>query len=208
MYSYQPVTATTLLDAAGWPALAGVRQNEEETLSLRLLTLANPTYEAIASNLMAQWAALGIEVELLTAVDLSQLRTILNERAYDVALVEINPPGDPDLYDFWSQEAMISGQNYAGWNNRRASEALEAARQTWPVAERRPFYDTFLRLYDTDLPALTLFQHVYTFAVNGSVNGVTIGRIDSPRDRYQTFADWFMLYQDVTVACPAGTADS
>jgi peptide/nickel transport system substrate-binding protein len=208
MYSYQPVTATTLLDAAGWPALAGVRQNEEETLSLRLLTLANPTYEAIASNLMAQWAALGIEVELLTAVDLSQLRTILNERAYDVALVEINPPGDPDLYDFWSQEAMISGQNYAGWNNRRASEALEAARQTWPVAERRPFYDTFLRLYDTDLPALTLFQHVYTFAVNGSVNGVTIGRIDSPRDRYQTFADWFMLYQDVTVACPAESADS
>ena len=34
--------------------------------------------------------------------------------------VEIAPPSDPDLYDFWSQEAMVRGQNFPGWNNRRA----------------------------------------------------------------------------------------
>ncbi len=35
----------------------------------------------------------------------------------------------------------------------------------WAIEERRPFYDTFLRYYNEDLPELTLFQHVYTYAV-------------------------------------------
>ena len=97
---------------------------------------------------------------------------------------------------------MIRGQNFAGWNNRRASEALEAARQLWAVDERRPFYDTFLRLYNSDLPALTLFQHVYTYGVSDTVTNLEIGRIDSSRDRYQTFANWYTLTQEVPVPCP------
>ena len=97
---------------------------------------------------------------------------------------------------------MIRGQNFAGWNNRRASEALEAARQLWAVDERRPFYDTFLRLYNSDLPTLTLFQHIYTYNISDTVTNLEIGRIDSSRDRYQTFANWYTLTQEVPVPCP------
>ena len=203
-YSYQPVTATNLLETAGWilPAGATTRQQGEESLNLRLLVLDNPTHRALAQIITSQWAGLGITAELLTANDVAALRSALIERSFDVALVEINPPGDPDLYDFWSQEAIVRGQNFAGWNNRRASEALEAARQIWGVGERRPYYDTFLRLYNSDLPALTLFQHVYTYGVNEAVHGVEIGRIDSSRDRYQTFANWYTLTREVAVACP------
>lgn len=203
-YSYQPVTATNLLESEGWtlPAGSSTRQQGEASLTLRLLVLNNPSHRALAQTLASQWAALGITANVQVADNLSSLRTALTERDYDVALLEINPPGDPDLYDFWSQEAIIRGQNFAGWNNRRASEALEAARQLWDVAERRPFYDTFLRLYNSDLPALTLFQHVYTYGVSDVVNGLEIGRIDNSRDRYQTFANWYTLTQEVPSACP------
>lgn len=208
-YSYQPVTATSLLDAAGWtlPAGATMRQQNEERLSLRLLVLDNPTHHALAQTIASQWASLGVAAEMLLVSDVNALRTALSERSFDVALVEINPPGDPDLYDFWSQEAIVRGQNFAGWNNRRASEALEAARQIWDVGQRRPYYDTFLRLYNSDLPALTLFQHVYTYGVSDDVKGVEIGRIDSSRDRYQTFADWYSLTREVAVACPPGSEE-
>ena len=97
---------------------------------------------------------------------------------------------------------MVRGQNYAGWNNRRASESLESARQLWSVAERRPFYDTFLRLFDNDLPAFSLYQHVHTYAVRSEVEKLDIGQIRTPRDRYHTLADWFMLYENVVIACP------
>ena len=203
-YSYQPITATNLLESDGWTLTEGnnIRTKGEESLTLRLLVLDNSAHRALAQTLASQWATQGIQTELQIADNLHSLRTALTERNFDVGLLEINPPGDPDLYDFWSQEAIIRGQNFSGWNNRRASEALEAARQTWGVAERRPFYDTFLRLYNNDLPALTLFQHVYTYGVSDEVNGVEIGRIDNSRDRYQTFANWYTLTQETPSACP------
>ncbi len=127
---------------------------------------------------------------------------MLAARDFDVALVEIAAGSDPDLYDFWSQEAIVRGQNYGGWNNRRASEALENGRKLWNRDERRPFYATFLRQFNNDLPAITLYQHVYTYALSQDVNQVEIGQISHPRDRYQNFADWFLLYRSVTISCP------
>ena len=206
-YPTSVVTATNLLAANGWnlPEGATIRQQEGQPLTLQLLALDTPTYRLLAEAIGEQWSVLGIGVQLSLASNLPDLRQQLAERDFDAALVDVRPPRDPDLYDFWSQEAIIRGQNFAGWNNRRASEALEQARQTWGQAERRPFYDTFLRLYDTDLPALTLFQHVYVYGLSEEVNEAEIGRIHTPRDRYKTMADWFLLYRDVTVACPEGS---
>ena len=203
-YPADTITATNLLEANGWaqPEGATIRQNADNSLALRLLALDTPTQRLLAEAIGQQWAALGVGVEVTMAADLLQLRQQLADRQFDVALVDVRPPRDPDLYDFWSQEAIIRGQNFAGWNNRRASEALEQGRQTWGQVNRRPFYDTFLRLYDTDLPALTLFQHVYVYGLSDGVNEAEIGRINHPRDRYKTMANWFLLYRDVTVSCP------
>lgn len=207
-YATNPVSATLGLEAAGWtlPAGATVRQQEGEPLTLRLAALNNPTQRGLAETLAAQWAQVGVAPQLSFFSTAGDLRQALAEGAFDVALVDVAPPGDPDLYDFWSQEAIVRGQNFGGWNRRRASEALESGRQVWGVAERRPYYQSFLRLYDQDLPALTLYQHVYTYALSGDVNRAEIGRIDHPRDRYATLSDWFLLYRDVTVACPAPEA--
>lgn len=202
-YSYEPLTATTLLDGAGWviPAGSTIRQKEGTPFTLRLLFLDTALNQALAANIAGQWVAVGLRVELLPSGRDDYLAALTN-RAYDVALLEMAPAGDPDLYAFWSQEAIVRGQNYSGWNNRRASEALEQARQLWPVEERRPFYDLFLHYFDQDLPALTLYQQIYTYALSPAVNEVEIGRIDSPRDRYATLANWFLLYRDITVGCP------
>lgn len=203
IFSSQPISATTTLDAAGWTLAEGdtIRRNGDDAMVLRFLVYDGPTNRALAEAIVEAWTELGVAPQLLFFSDWRDYRRLLRERQFDVALVEVTPPGDPDRYDFWSQEAIVRGQNYAGWNRRRASEALESGRQVWSVEERRPFYDSFLRYYDEDLPELTLFQHVYTYAVNESVEGVEIGRIDNPRDRYLSLTDWILLYRDVTVAC-------
>ncbi|MCA9918637.1 MAG: hypothetical protein KC445_11835, partial [Anaerolineales bacterium] len=76
-------------------------------------------------------------------------------------------------------------------------------RQVWGVGERRPSYNTFLSIFADQVPAVTLYQHVYTYALSSDVNQAEVGPIYEPRDRYQTFASWFLLYRDITISCPA-----
>jgi peptide/nickel transport system substrate-binding protein len=203
-YVYDPVTATARLDTAGWllPEGQNVRQNGEQPLNLRLLTLETEPYRSLAAVIAEQWTAVNINTTITTTATTAALREALTAGAFDVALIDVAPTADPDLYDFWSQEALVRGQNYGRWNNRPASEALEAGRQVWAEGERRPYYDTFLRLFDSGLPALTLYQHIHTYALNGEVNEAEVGYLHSPRDRYTTFANWFLLYRDVTISCP------
>ncbi len=209
-YVHDPLTATARLTAAGWvlPEGQNVRQNGDQPLVVRLLTLDAEPYRALAQNLQAQWTAVNVNTLIITVPSAMALRESLTSGEFDVALIDVIPPTDPDLYDFWSQEALVRGQNYARWNNRRASEALEGGRQVWAVDERRPYYDTFLRLFDAQLPALTLYQHVTTYALNSDVKQVEVNLLQTPRDRYVTFAQWFLLYRDVTVSCPLPTPQS
>lgn len=205
-YSHQPETASSLLDAAGWVG-PGVRMREGTPLTLRMIALDQPEYRAVAEEIVRQWMAIGVDAQLTLLPDIDAMRLTLSRRHYDVAVVEIAPPNDPDLYNFWSQEAMVRGQNFAGWNNRRASEALESARQIYPRNERAPYYEAFLRQFDGDLPALTLYQHVNTYVLSDTVRDAEIGRIWHPRDRFNSFASWFINYRDVTVNCPGDGAN-
>jgi peptide/nickel transport system substrate-binding protein len=202
-YTYQLDQAASRLNDEGWILQEGanLRQKEGDTLSLRLLIGDTPQQLAIAAELARQWAELGVNIEL-KPVNPSRLQAELGTIEFDVALLDVEPLGDPDLYDFWSQEAIVRGQNYSGWNNRRASEALETARNLLLPEERRPYYEAFLRYLDEDLPALTLFQYVDTYGISETVHELSIGLINVPRDRYKTFDEWFLLFKDVSVACP------
>jgi peptide/nickel transport system substrate-binding protein len=203
-YTYDSAAAGARLDGAGWtrPEGEATRFRDGEGLTLRLLVSDEGAHQALANEIAKQWAEVGIQGELVV-VPVSEMRAALTQRQFDVALVDVEPPGDPDLYDFWSQEAIVAGQNFGAWDHRWASEALEAGRQLAAVEERQPYYDAFMRFYDEELPALTLFQHVYTYGISESVNDVEIGPIFSPRDRYETLSQWFLVYRDIAVDCPA-----
>lgn len=205
-YTHQPETAAALLDGAGWVG-GGIRAREGVALTLRLLALDRAEHRGLAEEIARQWQANGIDAQLTLVPDVDALRQTLSERNFDIALVEITPPDDPDLYDFWSQEATVRGQNFGGWNNRRASEALEVGRQIFPPAERAPYYEAFQRQFDGDLPALTLFQHVDAYVLRDDVQGAEIGLVWQPRDRFQTMAAWFLNYRDVAVSCPTEAAN-
>ena len=202
-YTYQPETATALLDTAGWTAGEGGRRAREGApLVLRVIALEQAEQRAVAEEVVRQWSALGIDAQLTLAADLPALHQLLDSRGFDAALLEIAPAADPDLYDFWSQEAIVRGQNFAAWNNRRASEALEAARQTLPQNERAVYYEAFLRQFDADLPALPLYRHVTSYVLSDTVQKAEIGRLDEPRDRFATWPAWFLNFREITVSCP------
>lgn len=201
-YPHDPALASTLLSTLGWELESGneYRSNASQQLDFQLLFADNEQMRATAIDIAAQWADIGVNTILVPTL-VEELSDRLEEGGFDIALVEVEPTSDPDLYDFWSQEAIVRGQNYGGWNNRRASEALESARQLHSPADRKPYYEIFLNIFDEELPALTLFQHVRSYGISSAVEEVDIGNFNSSREIYESFAKWFFFYREVAVAC-------
>ncbi|GMQ78940.1 MAG: peptide-binding protein [Anaerolineae bacterium] len=202
-YAYDPAQSSTLLSTLGWEWVSGneYRSNSSQQLDFQLLFADNDRMRTIAKDIAAQWADIGVNT-ILVPTPGGEFTDRLKEGKFDIALVEVEPTSDPDLYDFWSQEAIVRGQNFGGWNNRRASEALESARQLNSPADRKPYYEVFLNIFNEELPALTLFQYVRSYGISSTVEEVDIGQFNSPREIYESFAKWFFFYREVAVACP------
>jgi peptide/nickel transport system substrate-binding protein len=195
--AYDPIEAKALfdstdvtLDDAGEVYLtdAGLE------IALDLMHPDTPQHEAMAALIASDWEALGIEVTL-DPRPYGEVLDALENRAYETALVEINltRSPDPDPYPFWGQAQMKSGQNYAEWDNRSASEFLEQARMTVDLAERERLYRNFQVLFMQELPSLPLVYPVYTYAITGDINGVRLGPIFDPGDRFNNVHEWFIL---------------
>ena len=122
------------------------------------------------------------------------LRDYLEPRTYDAALVDLTIAGspDPDPYPFWHQAMITGGQNYAKWDDRRASEYLERARVTPDRFERTRLYRNFQVHFARELPALPLFYPMYSYAVKNEVLGIQLGPIFEPSDRFSTVLEWFL----------------
>jgi len=194
---YDPTVAKTLFNSTG------VTLDEEESVWLSEaglpieLTLLHPdttTHAQIAQLIKEDWEVLGINVTLESKPYESVLED-LSLRNYETALVDINytRSPDPDPYPFWGQAQIQSGQNYAEWDNRSASEFLEQARMTADIGERERLYRNFQVLFMRELPSLPLFYTVYTYAVTEDLKDINLGPLFEPSDRFNNVHDWYIL---------------
>ena len=104
---------------------------------------------------------------------------------------------DPDPYSFWHQTEIESGQNYSGYDNRTMSEILEQARITSSRAARAKLYRAFQARFLDETPAVLLYHPVYSYVVSKSVNGVQLGPLLQPADRFHTIDDWYIVIRRV-----------
>jgi peptide/nickel transport system substrate-binding protein len=209
---FDPTQAQRLFEATG------VTFDEEEGRFLSdsglemALTLIHPNTERhnqMAEIIQAGWEAMGIDVTLV-AKPYDQVLQDLDNRAYETALVDINltRSPDPDPYPFWGQAQVQSGQNYADWDNRSASEFLEQARMTVDFGERERLYRNFQVLFMREMPSLPLLYTTYTYAISNDINGVSLGPIFEPGDRFNNVHTWFILTGRDAVVAPTDENES
>jgi peptide/nickel transport system substrate-binding protein len=198
-FEYDPETAIQILRSAGYtiPASGGsVRTNDEgQALSFELVYPEGNNFDPLAQAIAGDWAQLGVEANLV-AVDPDELMAgYLDPRTYEAALVDINltHSPDPDPYPFWDQAQINGGQNYAKWEDRQASEYLEEARIQLDRSERSRLYNNFQVRFASELPALPLFYPIYNYGIDQRVNGVTMGAIYEPSDRFANVTSWFLI---------------
>lgn len=202
-YNHDPERARQLLDEAGWVDSDGdgVRDRDGVKLAFVLLGDKPEMLEAISKA----WAQIGVQAtpQIVTLPGLTS--DFLVPRTFDAALVHWELSGDPDPYPLWHSTQIKNGQNYGGWDNRSADEAIERARALTDRSQRQAYYAQFQRTFAEDVPALLLYYPVYTYGVRTKVHDVQIGPLNSPADRFRSIANWYILTKRVTVGGAVAT---
>jgi peptide/nickel transport system substrate-binding protein len=210
-HEFDQEKAVKILKEAGYtiPSSGGsVRAREDGArLEFEMVYPDDERHTLLAEAIQRDWQKLGVNV-ILTPVPYDALVTDnLDTRLYQAALVDINlaRSPDPDPYPFWHQAQASSGQNYAKWDDRQASEFLEQARVLADIGERTRLYRNFQVRFNQELPALPLFYPVYTYGVDTQVQGVSMGPLFDPSDRFATVTKWF--FRARPGGEPAGTVE-
>jgi peptide/nickel transport system substrate-binding protein len=225
VYDYDPEKAATLLETAGWrktnptadtsvtatvgvSGTVGAWYKDGRPLSFSLLVPDDPARIAVAQEISRQWALMGIRANVEPVAN-GFLNERLRPRQYQAALVDLDLTlsGDPDPYPFWHQTQIEPpGQNYAGYDDREMSEILETARYTTDQDERKQLYYAFQQRFASEVPALLLYDPIYTYAVDQYVYGAHVGPVMRPGDRFLGFADWYVRLRRVMAANAPGQA--
>jgi peptide/nickel transport system substrate-binding protein len=195
-FDFDPDAAIEILREAEYrlPPNGTVREKDGLQLGFDLVYPNTEQHAALAQMIQVFWANIGVFVNVVPVESDSLLRDYLEPRTYDAALIDLTISGspDPDPYPFWHQAMITGGQNYAKWDDRRASEYLERARITPDVYERTRLYRNFQVHFGRELPALPLFYPMYSYAVDNEVLGIQLGPIYDRSDRFATVLDWFL----------------
>ncbi|MEX2030151.1 MAG: peptide ABC transporter substrate-binding protein [Anaerolineales bacterium] len=191
------------LDALEWTIPVGaapgtpeyVRTHEDEILTLQLAYPDEAPWREVALLVQESWASLGVRTELVPTSPEAILSDYLEPRDFEAVLTEMDLSRfpDPDPYPFWHDSQIESGQNYSGFNDRNTSIWLEQARITPDLGQRAEFYRSFLHRFQDQVPALLLYYPVFNYAVDSSVQGISLGPVWDPSDRFSNVTTWHLL---------------
>lgn len=194
-YDYDPVQAEKILEEKGWvkDAETGLRKKGNKELRFSLTTIDQPEYLEVADFLKDFWQAVGFGVEL-RIIDSSRIQNyVIKPRSYEALLFGEIVGSDPDPYPFWhSSQIKDPGLNLSVYANKDVDKLLEAARKTSNNQERTQKYTEFQKILAEDLPAIFLYNPVYTYATVKQVKGITLERISIPSDRFIGAEDWYL----------------
>lgn len=157
---YDPEKAKELLAEAGWDG--------SQTLRF-YVNSGDGTFVKAAQVMVAQWAAVGIKVEVQT-VDLATLMTVAGTTDYDMFAVQYTyVPLDPYPDMGW----LLGGEgSWTGYSDDEVNEALEATQNAGSVEESKGYYAVVDKKMQDDVPMFSAYVISAQGAVNKRLTGV------------------------------------
>ncbi|MBL4786004.1 MAG: ABC transporter substrate-binding protein [Cohaesibacteraceae bacterium] len=149
---YDPVAAKALLSEAG---KAGMKTN---IWAMPVQRPYNPAARRMAELIQADWAAIGVEAEIIS-FEWGEYLTRSRAGEHETVLLGwTGDNGDPDnfLYVLLSCAAAENGSNRARWCNAEFDGLLRAAKETADVAERTRLYKEAQVVFKREAPWATI----------------------------------------------------
>ena len=171
---YNPEKAKELLAEAGW----------DGTQTLRFyVNSGDSTFVNAAQVMVAQWAAVGIKVEV-TTMDLSSLMEAAGSTDYDMLAVQYTyAPVDPYPDIAW----LLGGEDsWTGYSNDEINEALAATQETNDDEETKNLYFIVDKKVQEDVPMFS----AYIISAQGAVNKRLTGAVPSVYGFFNDVQNW------------------
>ena len=196
-HSHDITQARALLEAAGVvPAVDGESETDAKPADLdtagrafSLLIGETAQLRNLADDMAAQWSQLGFELEI-EAVGADELENRLSTGRFQTAIVELPAAGDLDLYRHWHPAQFGNGQNYGAASNHEVAELIERARREIYSSRRAALYQQLQEAFAEQAIAIPLFYRLYTVVVSDQIEGLQLGHMASPADRFRGIDDW------------------
>lgn len=182
IYEYNPEKAAALLTEAGWDcsAMPCTKQVDGQTKSLEFtfMTTDRQDRQKVAQMLQAMWKKINVGVNLQFLYGRGLFSNCsaggpLTCRTFDAAMYGFTSGDDAIFNTIYScagipSEANAwSGQNYAGWCNEKAQEALGQSENNPDVSlakdTRMPYLKTFFKEMTSDVPVIFLFGSAWPY---------------------------------------------
>jgi peptide/nickel transport system substrate-binding protein len=191
--AYDRTAAATALDGAGWTRSAASRAKAGQELSLVLATSDVDPYPALARQLQADLADIGLKAEIKQQPE-DQLVDTLTKREFDLAVTPFDNGPDPDVFALWhSSEGGASGTNFSGMpKDPFLDKALEDGRFSSDLEARRAAYAEVQRILRESAAAVFLYSPDQMMGINNRLNGVRLNPGIETWERYQFVQEWYI----------------
>lgn len=181
-YPYDPARGQALLDEAGWTlAPAGEQRTNAlgQPLTLTLSTTDASFRQTLATAWQAQLRTCGVDLVLnhQPATWLFGDESGLARREFELAAFSWTGPFEAPSLALYACDRIPSeangwrGQNFAGWCNPEADEAVRTARRTLDPLIQQEAFDVVQGEFTRDLPSLPLFRRPQLLAANPALEG-------------------------------------
>lgn len=179
---YDPEKGKALLDEAGWTQAEGAsfRTNANgDTLAIKFATTTAQFRQTWAAVTEQNLADCGIQL-IRTHVPASWWfgdTTGLARRDFELGAFAWVGEADPKGRTLYACDQIPlpgnnwEGQNYMGWCNQAASDAIVAANNSLVQSERAASYDTFNKEFAKDVASIPMFQRAEAEAWSANLEG-------------------------------------
>lgn len=163
------------------------------SVPLRLATIDSGYFPALADNLKFQLENLGFTVELnILPANQDFLVSVIRPRNYDILLYEIELGSDSDLFAYYhSSQVSDNGLNLSNFSNPIVSDVILATRSTLDAGVRKSKFESFLKSWVNDAPAIGIYQVNLSYFVNKNVRSFSEdNRLVTATDRFSDVSYW------------------
>jgi len=169
-YEHDPEKARRLLDAAGYPAVHGVR------FHITMKTSTDPNTRLMVAVIQQQLREVGIALDV-QSFEFATFFSDVQHGAFQMyGLRWIGGNEDPDIFEyaFHSSKFPPNGANRVFYLNQRIDALIDQARRETDPAVRRPLYAEVQQIIAEDLPYINLWYLDNVLVHTSRVRGIRL----------------------------------
>jgi len=199
---YDPKAAESALNNDGWVKGAdGIRFKSGKPLTIILSSPDSNEAKTTDDLLKIQWRKVGVDLRINALSD-SDLKYAVSYHNYQALQYGISIGVDPDVYTYWDSSQTDPRSpfrlNLSEYSSKTADESLQAGRTRLDPTLRAIKYQQFLQSWQSDVPAIGLYQPRYLYVSNLAISGLNPTSINSDSDRYNNVVNWEIRQAKVT----------